>query len=58
MLEACEQLSSDSKFHKVAHLFIHDARWKAVEERDRENIFQDYLDESYNKEKEDHRNKK
>lgn len=28
-----------------------DPRWKAIDERERENLFQDYLDEAYSNEK-------
>lgn len=58
MLETSPHLTSESKFHKVAYLLVHDPRWKVVEERDREILFQDYLDELYNKEKEDNRIKR
>lgn len=53
MLETSGILTSDSKYHKVAHHFMSDQRWKMVEERDRESLFQDFLDELYNKEKEE-----
>jgi hypothetical protein len=53
MLETSGVLTSDSKYHKVAQHFIMDQRWKMVEERDREVLFQDFLDDLYNKEKEE-----
>jgi FF domain. len=58
MLEEKGILSSDSKFYKVAHHFVNDPRWKALEDRDRENIFQDYLDDLFQKEKEEKRQKR
>lgn len=58
MLENSQFLTSESKFHKVAVNFIHDPRWKLVEDRDREILFQDFLDELFNKEKEDNRIKR
>jgi len=53
MLEDKKVLDSDSKYYKVFHLFVNDYRWKALEDREREQIFQDYLDDLYEKEKED-----
>jgi len=44
MLREKGGLTSESKFHKSAHLFMNDHRWKELDDRDRENIFQDYLD--------------
>lgn len=58
MLEEKKILTSDSKFHKVAHVFMNDYRWKALEDKDRENIFQDYLDELFENEKQEKRQKK
>jgi hypothetical protein len=37
---------------------MNDTRWKALEDRDRENIFQDYLDYLYDKEKQEKRQRK
>ncbi len=53
MLEEKKVLDADSKFYKVFHLFVNDYRWKALEEREREQIFQDYLDDLFEKEKEE-----
>ena len=58
MLDSSGIVNSDSKFYKTAHMFVHDPRWKAVDERDRENMFQDYLDDCYTHEKEELRKKK
>ena len=55
MLEACKTLTSDSKYYKVYPIFVNDPRWKALDERERENLFQNYLDELYDKEKEEKR---
>lgn len=58
MLEDHKSLNSDSKFYKTAHMFINDPRYKALDERDRENCFQDYLDKLYDQEKEAKRQQK
>jgi len=57
MLEEKNILNSDSKYHKVFHLFMNDPRWRALEDREREQTFQEYLDDLFEKEKEE-RNKK
>ena len=58
MLDENKTFNSDAKFHKTAHLFANDPRYKALEERDRENCFQDYLDKLYDQEKEAKRQQK
>lgn len=35
--------------HKVQYDFITDPRWRILEGNDKENAFQDYMDELYNK---------
>ena len=52
MLEENKTLTSDAKFYKTAQLFMNDGRFKALDDRDRENHFQDYLDKLYDQEKE------
>jgi len=58
MLEDSKGLNSDTKFHKVMNHYTHDERWRAVDEKDRESLFQDHLDDLFNKEKEEARRKK
>jgi hypothetical protein len=53
MLEERHLLNSDSKYYKVFQLFMNDPRWKALEDREREQTFQDFLDDLYEKERED-----
>lgn len=53
MLEEKNVLTSDSKYYKVFHLFMNDLRWKALDDREREQTFQEYLDDLYEKEKEE-----
>ncbi|EGR31934.1 hypothetical protein IMG5_099620 [Ichthyophthirius multifiliis] len=45
-------LNSLCKYYKTAQSLIHDVRYKAVEEKTREIIFQDYLDRLFEQEKE------
>jgi hypothetical protein len=42
-----------SKFYQVARFMSVDSRFKNIEERDREELFQDFIDELLNKERED-----
>lgn len=51
MLKDFENLTSDSKWSYCVQYFYMDPRYQAVEEKDRENLFQDYLDELWEKEK-------
>ena len=53
MLEEKGALDSDSKYYKVFHLFMNDPRWKALEDREREQTFQEHLDDLFEKEKDD-----
>ncbi|CAK92043.1 unnamed protein product (macronuclear) [Paramecium tetraurelia] len=53
MLEEHKILSSDIKLWKVQSYLVTDARWKAIpDEKERENLFQDYLDKLYKQEQE------
>ncbi|OWM64775.1 hypothetical protein CDL15_Pgr028492 [Punica granatum] len=46
MLEESKELTSSSKWSKIVRLFEDDERFKAVErERDRQELFDDYIDE-------------
>jgi hypothetical protein len=53
MLKDVKGLDSNSKYHKISHLFVLDPRFRILEERDKENVFQDYMDDLYNSEKEE-----
>ena len=55
MLTDIKGLDSNSKYYKISHMFILDPRFKILEERDKENVFQDYMDDLYSKEKEEQR---
>ena len=50
MLKEYESINSDSKYAHCVQFFYQDPRYKEVEEKDRENLFQDYLDSLYQKE--------
>lgn len=53
MLSEFKNLTSDSKYNSVVQYFFMDPRYKAIDMKERENLFQDYLDELFEKEKED-----
>jgi len=55
MLEEDSTLTSDSKFSQIIMKFCHDERWRAIDERDREEYFQDFLDELEKRENEEKR---
>jgi len=44
MLRESEKLTSDSKYHKSFYFFVKDDRYRVLEDRERENLFQDYMD--------------
>lgn len=51
MLEEHKISNSDIKFWKVQSYLVTDPRWKAIpDEKERENLFQDYLDRLYKQE--------
>lgn len=52
MLESSGILKSDSKYYKTSHYFQGDPRWRILEEREREELYQDFLDELERKDKE------
>ena len=45
MLEEDETLTSTSKYLDQINKFCMDERWRSIDEKDRENLFQDYLDD-------------
>lgn len=45
MLRENKKLTSDAKMHKVQFDFITDPRWRILDGMDKENAFQDYMDE-------------
>ena len=45
MLDSSGILRAESKYYKTAHFFQGDPRWRILEEREREELFQDFLDE-------------
>ena len=47
-----------TKSHRVKHLLSSEPRWRAIDERERENLLQDFLDELLLKEKENIRNER
>jgi len=51
MLKDFENLTSDSKWSYCVHYFYMDPRYQNVDEKERENLFQDYLDELWEFEK-------
>jgi len=51
--EQRKNLNGMSKFYQVARFMSVDSRFKNIEERDREELFQDFIDELLNKERED-----
>ena len=51
MLESSGILKAESKYYKTAHFFHGDPRWRILEEREREELFQDFLDDLERKEK-------
>ena len=52
MLKENKNLNSDCKMHKIAYDFMTDPRWRLLDEHDRENTFQNYMDELAHKERE------
>lgn len=50
MLAEYRHITTDTKFQSLVPLFFQDPRWKALEERDREVAFQEYLEELFVKE--------
>lgn len=51
MLSENTTLTSDCKMHKIAYDFLADSRWRLLEEHERENAFQIYMDELAQKER-------
>lgn len=57
LLKETKGLNSLSKFYIAAKGFQSDPRFKNVDEKDREEIFQDYIDEIMTKERDEKREK-
>lgn len=55
MLEEDSSLTSDTKFGKIIMKFCHDERWRAIDEREREELYQDYMDDLEKRENEEKR---
>ena len=55
MLKEQKHLHALSKYYQVAKTLQSESRYKGVDEKDREEIFQEYLDELMNKEREEKR---
>ena len=55
MLEEDSSLTSDSRFTDIIAKFCSDERWRSIDEREREDLFQDYLDDLEKRENEDKR---
>ena len=51
MLKENKNLTSDCKMHRVAYDFMTDPRWRLLEEHEKENAFQGYMDELWQQEK-------
>jgi len=52
MLEESHVVTSQTKYYDIARFFVNDPRFRALEDIERENIFQDYLDDLEKKDKE------
>ena len=50
-----KNLSGLSKFYQVARFMSVDSRFKNIEEKDREEIFQEFIDKLLEREREDKR---
>jgi len=44
MLRENKNLTSDAKMHRIAYDFMTDPRWRLLDEHERENTFQNYMD--------------
>lgn len=58
MLVESNVLTSDKSFTFIQQLFSADPRWKALDEKDRENLVQDLLDELYEQERDDEKRRR
>ena len=45
MLDASGILKVDSTYYRTSHFFSSDPRWRILDEKEREDLFQDYLDD-------------
>ncbi|CAG9323983.1 unnamed protein product [Blepharisma stoltei] len=55
MLDSSGILRAESKYYKTAHFFQGDPRWRILEEKEREELFQDFLDELERRDREKQR---
>ncbi len=55
MLEDDSQITSDTKYGDIISKYCYDERWRSLDERERDDIFQDYLDELEKRENEERR---
>jgi pre-mRNA-processing factor 40 len=53
MLEEDHTITSDTRFAEVFMKFCYDERWRSIDERERDDLFQDYLDDLENREGEE-----
>lgn len=53
LLEEDTSLTSNSKFAEALTKYCYDERWRAIDEREREEMFQDYIDLLYKREEEE-----
>ena len=51
MLSEFKEMRSDTKYTKIVQIIYNDPRFKAIDMKDREMLFQDYLDELLEREK-------
>ena len=45
MIEEVPNIGYLSKYSEVSKLLRGDARWRAIDEKDREDLFQDFIDD-------------
>ena len=55
MLSEYKNINSDTKYLNIANHIFNDPRYRAIDMKEREPLFQDYLDELFEKEKEEAR---
>ena len=58
LLNECKTLVSTSKFYKEAKVLQHDPRFKNLDEKTREETFQDHIDDIYARERETKKNER
>jgi pre-mRNA-processing factor 40 len=55
MLEEDHTITSDTKFSDIVMKYCTEERWRSIDERERDDLFQDYLDDLEARENEDRR---